>query len=80
MSQSELEDFEDRILWHNRHLEAAGVKDLIFVGDGGVYNIGVYSMTTHKAEWFSDFEPAEAYCMGLYPDAYWETTGWQKNL
>lgn len=79
MYQSELEEFEREIEWHNRHLEAAGVKDLIFIVDGGVDNIGVYSMTTHQAKWFGDFQSAEAYCVETYPEADWETTGWQKN-
>lgn len=79
MYQSELEEFEDKLLWHNRYLEAAGVKDLIFVTNQGTDDIGVYSMTTHKAEWFSDFESAEQYCVSSFPDAYWETTGWKKD-
>lgn len=79
MYQSQLEEFEREIMWHNRYLEAAGVNSLEFLSDGGVYNIGVYSLFSGKTKWFSDFESAEAYCVATCPEAYWETTGWQKN-
>jgi hypothetical protein len=79
MYQSELEDFEREIKWHNRHLEAAGVESLKFISDGGIDNIGIYSLPARNTKWFNDFESAEAYCMSLYPNAYWETTGWQRN-
>lgn len=79
MYQSELEDFERELEWHNRFLEAAGVTDLIFVTDQGTDDIGVYSMSKREVRLFSDFRDAEQYCVSSFPDAYWETTGWKKD-
>ena len=79
MYQSELENFQHQLSWHNKYLEAAGVEELIFVYEDGLDDVGVFSLKTKEIEWFSDFESAEQYCVSSFPDANWETTGWKKD-
>ncbi len=76
MSPLEREEFEAEIETHNRFLVAAGANDLVFITHAGAAEIGVYSLITHKVEWFLDFSDATAYCKQQVPDANWEETGW----